>query len=497
MNKKFLPTLFAIILSFTFFLPTLAPRAHAFLGIGDFTIVFNPTEWSKTVQDIAGQVVAQKMIDSIVRSTINWANSGFQGNPAYVTDPKAYFGKITSGTIGSIIANDSNFGFLCSPFQATIRASLVRQYFPEPQYQCTLEQIGVNVDNFYKNFSSGGWNGWFQLTQGGSSPYESYFEIKDDIDNKLANELSLAQQDLQINSGFLSYKKCEVTNPDIPEDAKKQYQNGEISQSYMESTFGQFDLSQPAGACLQYGPVTTPGEVIKSQLDNVLPSGLNKLITAQTLDQLASAFATGLLQKYVFNSSKGGGLFTGSNGGDTTGASGGTSSTGGVGTTQSSLVCDATNTSTQNVNDYVTFLNNNAYDSNSSPQWSDEVIGVNSNFALFIKAVQDLSIPSYNTTLTSLNAFSTDLENTFESLVTNPTNLSSGTLCLNNNACSQARLAKNASSMLDYLKQFQAVVTKNCSDPDLNSLSNIPAPEIDLTGATVVNNYPTGFVTPR
>src|SRR3989344_3696838 len=54
------------------------------------------------------------------------------------------------------------------------------------------------------------------------------------------------------------------------------------------------------GECLERGPVKTPGTTIKAQLDQVLPSGLNKLITVQHIEQLISGFATGLLNRYVF-----------------------------------------------------------------------------------------------------------------------------------------------------------------------------------------------------
>lgn len=267
------------IVSSTFYLPVFAPRAQAIFGVGDINLESIPTV-VKFILEKVGTAIAQKMIDDIVRSTVDWAQTGFEGNPAYVTDPRQYFTDIADGVAGDFIGG-SDLGFLCSPFQTQIRLALQKQYTRAPQFQCTLTRVVGNIDGFYNDFSQGGWDGWFSMTQNSANnPYGAYLEAKIELDSRIAKRLGLEKQQLDRNSGFLSWADCI---------------------DYELLGFNP-DGSPINGRCEERGPTQTPGSTIKSQLDEVLPSGLEKLIKAESLDQLVSAFASGLLQRYVFGS---------------------------------------------------------------------------------------------------------------------------------------------------------------------------------------------------
>ncbi|MBX4198843.1 hypothetical protein KW800_01015 [Candidatus Parcubacteria bacterium] len=299
-SGKILGTLLMLTVASFFYAPAFAPKAQAIFGIVDTSITTDVAALAKRLIDAAAQVYARRIIDNMVKSTITWANTGFEGNPAYVTNPKRYFGKIGEGVITDAISG-SNLGFVCSPFQAQIKLSLVQQYVQEYQPQCTFDQIGRNLTDFYKSFSAGGWGAWFDMTQqDNNNPYGSYINIKSNIDSRLANELGLAQTDRQISSGFLSYKPCLAKNPKIPDDVIEDYLNGVVPEENVTFTYGKFDLDKPAGTCLDYGDVVTPGSVIAKQLNDTLPTGMNKLVNATQVDQLVGAFASGLLQRYVF-----------------------------------------------------------------------------------------------------------------------------------------------------------------------------------------------------
>lgn len=240
--------------------------------------------------------LAQQMVDNMVRSTVKWAQSGFEGNPAYATNPKQYFGNIADGVAGSFIKSDPNLNFLCSPFQANIRISLLQEYYEPSQYQCTLTGIVGNIEDFYQDFSKGGWDAWFSMTQNpANNPYGAYLLAQSDLNSRLTVSINNEQKQLDWNQGFLSYKVC-------PAEFK-------VDQAYVDYAT-QWNLVKEdgtpyrAGDCLSdiVKKTETPGTTIKNQLDKVLPSGLNKLITAQHIDQLISAFATGLLKRYVFSS---------------------------------------------------------------------------------------------------------------------------------------------------------------------------------------------------
>lgn len=291
-----------------YFSPVGTPRAQAFLGVGDINLESIPTVIDFLVNKV-GKQLAQKMIDDIVQSTIKWANTGFDGNPAFVTDPKNYFGDIANGVVGEAI-NDTSFGFLCSPFQAQIRLSLVKQYTENTSnYQCTLSEIGVNIDNFYQDFNQGGWDAWIKMTQDEqNTPQGAFVKAKLDIDGRLANTLAISREDRVLNTGFMNKTTCLKKNqtPNMAVMARYYDADPEEAQNILNE-YPNWDPNKEPTACLQE-EVTTPGSVISDQLNKTLFSGVNKLISADDIDSLASALLAGLLQRHVFND-KGKGLF--------------------------------------------------------------------------------------------------------------------------------------------------------------------------------------------
>lgn len=283
------------IISSTLYSPIFAPRAHAFLGFGD--LVIDIKALAERIVDGIAMAAAQRLVDQMVRSTVNWAQSGFEGNPAYVTDPEQYFRDISDGIAGEFIAG-SDLGFLCSPFQTQIRLALRNNYLDEPQYQCTLTDAVGNVEAFYDDFEQGGWDTWFAMTQNNSNnPYGAYLEAQAELDSRIAEAAGLQREQLDWNSGFLSWSDCTETNPPMWIDNPTP-PGGLPSRSINPRHVA----GKAESECIKRGPTKTPGSVIQEQLNEVLPSGLKKLQVAQHVNQLISAFASGLLNRYVFGS---------------------------------------------------------------------------------------------------------------------------------------------------------------------------------------------------
>ncbi|MES2213820.1 MAG: hypothetical protein V4465_00290 [Patescibacteria group bacterium] len=309
-KKSVIFLLLVSVVSSTLYAPLFAPKAKALFGIGDFGVTIDVKALLREIADGAAMILAQKMIDDIVKSTITWANNGFNGNPAYITNPGRFFTNIADKAAGSFIQG-SDLGFMCSPFQDTVRLSLALQYYqpPEDLYQCSITGIKGNIENFYNDFSAGGWDAWFSMTQTPTNnPYGAYLTAKVDLDSRIASAIDQAHNEANQNQGFLNLKECAVNNP--PQDVIDAYETGDftkytdpkIQQAARDIGSGKtpYDPTLPAGACIKDGPIKTAGNTIKAQLDNVLPSGLSKLVTLNHVEQLVGAFASGLLNRYVF-----------------------------------------------------------------------------------------------------------------------------------------------------------------------------------------------------
>ena len=271
------------------FTPLMAEKAQAQFVVNDppltaIAAAQATRETGRHVSDSAAMIAARLAIQQIVNSTVNWAQSGFDGNPAYVTDPKQYFTDLSDGIAGDFIAG-SELNFLCSPFQTQIRLALRNQYLQGPQYQCTLTGVVANIDAFYNNFNQGGWDAWFAMTQtSGGNPYDAFLEAQVALDSRIASAVGLQNQQVDWNQGFFSYQVCDGLTT-----------TASLSQSGQEECTDEFGN-------LTSKRTVTPGTTIKNQLDKVLPSGLESLITVNHVEQLIQAFATGLLNRYVFGS---------------------------------------------------------------------------------------------------------------------------------------------------------------------------------------------------
>ncbi len=282
-KRKFITFLLVLsLITPAFYLPQITPKAEAFLGFGD--LVIDVKALAERIVDGIAMAMAQQIVDRMVASTVKWAQSGFEGNPAYVTDPKQYFGSIADGVAGQFIKDDPALGFLCSPFQANIRLSLAQNYYEPEPFQCTITGVGGNIAGFYSDFSQGGWDTWFSMTQNPTNnPYGAYLAAKIELDSRIAKALGVEEKQLDWSQGFMSWQDC-ITYEDV----------------YTTDSSG--NTSRKNGKCVVKGPVKTPGSAIKEQLDQSLSAPLQKLITAQHIDQLVSGFTTGLLQKFVFGS---------------------------------------------------------------------------------------------------------------------------------------------------------------------------------------------------
>ena len=116
---------FVLILIFTFALPISTqalievippiPVSDAALRTKEVGItVFGITVPGITLDGIA-LAIAKLALEQILNATTAWVRSGFEGNPAYVTDPLQFFTKIADNIAGEFIKG-SELGFLFSPF---------------------------------------------------------------------------------------------------------------------------------------------------------------------------------------------------------------------------------------------------------------------------------------------------------------------------------------------------------------------------------------------
>src|SRR3989344_6420706 len=85
--------------------------------------------------DAVAYFFANRMVEKLAAQTVNWINSGFQGNPAYVTDPNQFFLDIGDEQASRFLSSTAFSNSLCSPFRAQVRLALVKNYLAETDNQ--------------------------------------------------------------------------------------------------------------------------------------------------------------------------------------------------------------------------------------------------------------------------------------------------------------------------------------------------------------------------
>src|SRR3989344_9247463 len=296
-----------IILIITFiFSPIFATKAEA------QWVVFDPSNLVPNVITAEGQIAQQTkefgldtlawlvvnlIIERMSASTVNWINTGFQGSPAYVTDPEAYFLDIGDKIAGQFILNDPDLNLLCGPIRAKIRLALSQNYMREPIYRCTLTDVVDNIDSFMNDFSQGGWDGFFELTQRTqNSPIGAYLQAENELDLQIATRQGTKRAELNWGQGFMSFNECEEYGPPV---------NAVVADSFDEN--GLPIDRVPANTkpvCLRE-KTNTPGSVISEQLNKQLGVGQDKLAAADEINEIVSALLNQLIGAVVGGIGKG------------------------------------------------------------------------------------------------------------------------------------------------------------------------------------------------
>lgn len=288
--KKFISAYLLVIILFISFSPIFANEAEAQWVVwdpGNFvpntaaavnTGITATTYTSKEFGlDAVAWMIANLIINRISASTVNWINSGFKGSPAFITNPAAYFQELGDGIAGQFIFKNPNLNFLCGPISGRIKIALSSNYRGNDiRWQCTLSDVSGNMEDFINDFDKGGWDKFFRLTQDSqNNPIGAYIQAEGELARQIAKKTDETNKELSWGKGFFSTKKCTLYGPDIFDEVTGETLKGE---------------------CVREG-IETPGDVVSTQLNNVLGIGGQKLAVADEFNEIVSALLNQLISK--------------------------------------------------------------------------------------------------------------------------------------------------------------------------------------------------------
>lgn len=252
--------------------------------------------------DAVAYLLADVALEVMTADIISWINSGFEGSPAFVSNPSAFLGDVADYAAGAFI-EDIGAGFLCSAFDVDIRAAIELNYYQatggdgslRDKYQCTLSDIEGNVDDFLSDFREGDLEDFFAISlEPSNNPYAVLNNLSIELDARTRDAEREAELTVfEAGDGFLSHRECRTYTDDD----------------------GQQVTEEPPNCS---GDILTPGSIIENQLGDVLSIGQNRLTVADEFNEIASAFLVQVVRQALGSAglAAAGGSSNSSGGGD-------------------------------------------------------------------------------------------------------------------------------------------------------------------------------------
>ncbi len=163
-------------------------------------------KWTQRALKVAWQILKRQMLNMLVDDIILWINGG--GEPRIVKDWQGFLRKAVDDAGGQFVEQYLGLGFLCQRFQPRIQIALATVPTFTQRATCTLSQIQGNIEDFYNNFTSGGWTNWLTINQTQNNVYGVYLTA---LNEKIGVEGTAAQnaQNQGVSgSGFLGEDRC-------------------------------------------------------------------------------------------------------------------------------------------------------------------------------------------------------------------------------------------------------------------------------------------------
>jgi hypothetical protein len=216
--------------------------------------------------------VSKNLLQQVTNKTLNWVNSGFQGNPLYVRDQASYLTSIEKEKLSLFLGSESSNSSL---FGSAIRSAITSDVTGRPASFATppLTPQREQYNNYMKDFTQGGWSAFLSsIENDNNNPIGAYFNAVDRASNQVNTAVNSTKDELNRNGGFLDFKQC------------AQWANDGRT----------VDPLTGEPQCLRWETVT-PGSTIAQQVSFVLNSPTEQLIQADQINEVFGAYFDKLL----------------------------------------------------------------------------------------------------------------------------------------------------------------------------------------------------------
>lgn len=176
--------------------------------------------------DQAVRVITLKVIDQITFTTVEWINNGFKFNEGkgWIDNFGNSLDKIAKGEIEQI-KNTLTYAFPGDyPFGKVVLQSVLgafqRSFAANARYSLNKVVLHGQGEQFWGNFTVGGWAGYTALFQPSNNPFGSRFLVANEIARRTkGTQVSAAirlREEVIASGGFIGDKQCIKTATELP-----------------------------------------------------------------------------------------------------------------------------------------------------------------------------------------------------------------------------------------------------------------------------------------
>lgn len=261
--------------------------------------------------------LAKNQLTSMTRQTVNWINTGFNGDPMYVRNITSLTNSIERNILEPEIEKLANGAF---PYGRDFSRSVVRSYntggmrygannfldsltsdlayfitdkdsyFQGSEDETPRERSQRMNNTFANDFSTGGWDGWLALTQRDqNNPLGFTMQATQYLADRIAQQRNELKDELYQNDGFMSQKTCVEWL--VYENGKQKFEEDKYTPVTNKTKTG------PDDKCKKWDNVT-PGSIIKDKLTTYINSPERQLEMADSINESLNALFTNLIEKF-------------------------------------------------------------------------------------------------------------------------------------------------------------------------------------------------------
>jgi len=159
------------------------------------------------MRNVLLNLLLHQILAMLTNDIVNWIQNG--GEPRFMSmSLDDYLEDAADNAIGSFIDQYLGAGWLCEPFDLDIKLAILDVPTFQEEVRCSLSDIVSNINDFYDDFSQGGWKGWIELSKPANNFYGATLLAQAEkmaVEEIAKKELA---EDMEMGQGYLSPKDC-------------------------------------------------------------------------------------------------------------------------------------------------------------------------------------------------------------------------------------------------------------------------------------------------